>query len=290
MIARPIRYTSIVSDLRRRSVWAHRPADPRDNPGLVLAALTLGLLVFLVPPVDGRVSTEAMPVPAVVAAPTAVVPFHAPAPMQLTVSIDARPVVMTDLAPDLTGDKTVALTFDDGPDPQWTPRVLELLRRYDAVATFCMVGENVRARPDLVQDVVTAGMRLCDHTRTHPTDLTLLPDDQQETEIVGARIDLAAATRADVVYFRAPSGAFGDPMLELAAEQGMQPLGWSVDLRDWAQPGVPAIVGALKDNVHPGAIILMHDGGGDRRETVQALEVTLPWLVAEGYRFTFPTS
>lgn len=266
-----------------------RPADPRDNPGLVLAALTLGLMVMLVPPVDGRVRAEAgapVAAPAPAAAP---VQLPAPALKQLVVAMDAQPVVLADQTAERPGIRTVALTFDDGPDPQWTPQVLAVLRRYDAVATFCMVTKNVRAHPELVGDVVDAGMRLCDHTRTHPADLTVLPEDQQESEIVGARKDMAAATDAPVAYFRAPGGHFSPPVLDLAAHHDMQPLGWSVDPRDWEQPGVPAIVYAAQKGVHPGAVILMHDGGGRRQETVEALEVLLPWLVAQGYHFSFPT-
>jgi peptidoglycan/xylan/chitin deacetylase (PgdA/CDA1 family) len=203
--------------------------------------------------------------------------------------MDAHPVVLADQTAERPGVRTVALTFDDGPDPRWTPQILAVLRRYGAVATFCMVTTNVRAHPQLVRDVVDAGMRLCDHTRTHPDDLTVLPADQQDSEIVGARADMAAATDAPVAYFRAPGGHFSPPVLDLAAHHGMQPLGWSVDPRDWEQPGVPAIVYAMQKNVRPGAVILMHDGGGQRQETVEALEVLLPWLVAQGYRFSFPT-
>jgi peptidoglycan-N-acetylglucosamine deacetylase len=181
------------------------------------------------------------------------------------------------------------LTFDDGPDPAWTPQVLELLRQHSAVATFCVVGNQARKHPELLRDIVDAGMRLCDHTRTHPADLTVTPVATQQNEVVGARDELRDLVDAPVVYFRAPGGHFSPALLQLAVAQGMQPLGWSVDLRDWERPGRLQILTTLERNLRPGAVILMHDGGGDRSQTVEALGLMLPWLAESGYRFTFPT-
>jgi len=251
-----------------------RRRGPRVNSGTVLAAVTFGLLAVLVP--------SAPPVP------PAAGPVASPAAGPQPVATSARPVVLKDRQPIGRG-RTVVLTFDDGPDPLWTPQVLDLLRRHDAVATFCVVSGQARKHEELLDEIVGAGMRLCNHTRTHPPDLTLTPPAQQRAEIVGARADLAAATDAPVAYFRAPGGHWSPSVLELAAEQGMQPLGWSVDLRDWERLGAPAMLDTLEQHVHPGAVVLLHDGGGDRAQTVEALEVMLPWLVDEGYRFTFPT-
>ena len=209
-------------------------------------------------------------------------------PVQKVVTITAQPVVLRS-AGVLRGDPTISLTFDDGPDPTWTPQVLELLRRHGAVATFCVVGSQARKHPELLSDIVEAGMRLCDHTRTHPADLTVLPEPAQREEIVGARAELRGLVDAPVAYFRAPGGHFSPAVLELAATQGMQPLGWSVDLRDWEQPGRLQILTTLERNLRPGAVILMHDGGGNRSQTVEALALMLPWLRESGYRFTFPT-
>ena len=259
-----------------------RRPDPRDNPGTVLAAVTFGLLAFLAPPPP----TAPAPAP-VLAAPAPAEP--AALPVQEVVSIHARPVVLSAGDQRDSTRRTVSLTFDDGPDPHWTPQVLELLRRHEAVATFCVVGSQVRKYPELLGDIVEAGMRLCNHTRTHPADLTLAPVLQLRSEIVGARADIAGAADAPVAYFRAPGGHWSPAVLELAAANGMQPLGWSVDLRDWEQPGAEAIRATLEQHVTPGAVILLHDGGGNRAQTVQALEVMLPWLHDEGYRFTFPT-
>jgi peptidoglycan-N-acetylglucosamine deacetylase len=240
----------------------------------VLVAATLGLLAIVVP--------TAQPV-----APAAG-PAVSPSAEPRLVATAARPVVLKDRQP-LGRGRTVVLTFDDGPDPVWTPRVLDVLRRHDAVATFCVVSGQARKHEELLAEIVDAGMRLCNHTRTHPPDVTLVPADHQRAEIVGARADLADATDAPVGYFRAPGGHWSPPVLKLAADHGMQPLGWSVDLRDWERLGVPAMLATLEQHLHPGAVVLLHDGGGDRAQTVEALEIMLPRLVDEGYRFTFPT-
>jgi peptidoglycan-N-acetylglucosamine deacetylase len=260
-----------------------RRPDPRDNPGTVLAAVTFGLLALLVPPKAAPAAVA--PVPAL-AVPVPAGP--AALPVQKVVTVTAQPVVLKSAAP-VRGDPTVSLTFDDGPDPTWTPQVLELLRRHSAVATFCVVGAQARKHPQLLGEIVQAGMRLCNHTRTHPADLTLVPEPVQREEIVGARTELQALVDAPVAYFRAPGGHWSPPVLQLAAEQGMQPLGWSVDLRDWEQRGRLPILTRLEQNLRPGAVVLLHDGGGQRSQTVEALGLMLPWLQEMGYRFAFPT-
>lgn len=188
------------------------------------------------------------------------------------------------------GEKIVALTFDDGPHPEHTPAILGVLAENHAVATFCMVGKQVVAHPDLVRDVVDAGMRLCNHTVHHEETLSRKPVAAIETELTGASDDLRSAAGDDVAieYFRAPGGNWSAPLTRTAARHGMHPLGWSVDPRDWARPGVRAIVASVERNVRPGAVVLLHDGGGHREQTVAALRQVLPWLAAQGYRFGFP--
>ena len=300
-----------------------RPTAPQDRAGLLLAAMVFGLTVLLVP-VRGEPAHAAAPerpTPVLLAAAPPHLPVQAPqtpptgpeqtgpeqtakpnaptraakpAPTgpvkkQLKVKIKAKPEVLAELRPGKSGRRTVALTFDDGPDPVWTPQVLALLRQYRAVATFCMIGEKVRAHPELVTKVVNAGHRLCDHSRTHPVSLAALDEGAQRDEILDAREDLAEATKATVPYFRAPGGNWSPEVTKLAAKKKMQPLGWTVDPRDWSLPGTPVIVTRVQRGMAPGAIVLMHDGGGPRQQTVDALTTLLPWLVEHGYRFTFPT-
>jgi peptidoglycan-N-acetylglucosamine deacetylase len=189
-----------------------------------------------------------------------------------------------------TRDPVVALTFDDGPHPAHTPRVLDLLAEHHAVATFCMVGTQVRAHPDLVREVVDAGMRLCNHTIRHDPRLSRRPVAAIEKEMLDASGALRDAAGDDVPidYFRAPGGNWTPPLERTAARHGMRPLGWSVDPRDWSRPGTDKIVAAVERNVRPGSVILLHDGGGQRAQTVAALARLLPRLADRGYRFDFP--
>lgn len=185
--------------------------------------------------------------------------------------------------------KVVALTFDDGPAAD-TPRVLDVLARYHVHATFCEIGRQARARPDLVHRVVAAGHRLCNHTVTHDPGIGTRPPAVMDSQLrAGRDVLVSASDGADVDYFRAPEGRWTPTLLTRAALAGMQPLGWTVDTRDWTRPGTAAIVASVQRGVRPGAIILFHDGGGPRGQTVQALEQLIPRLQAQGYSFVFPS-
>lgn len=183
----------------------------------------------------------------------------------------------------------IAITIDDGPDPRWTPQVLQVLKENHVKATFCMIGTEARAHPDLVRQVAAAGHRLCDHSVDHDVTMDHKPVAYQKQQILEAKgmIEKAAPGVA-VDYYRAPGGAFTPDSRAIAAASGMRPLGWSVDPKDWSRPGLPAIVSAVENGLPPQPTVLFHDGGGDRSETVAALKEYLPWLAARGYTFTFP--
>jgi peptidoglycan/xylan/chitin deacetylase (PgdA/CDA1 family) len=187
--------------------------------------------------------------------------------------------------------KTVALTFDDGPGPA-TGKILDLLDQYNVKATFCEIGPQATANPALVQRIVADGHRLCDHTVHHPQPMHTLSHDKQVYEITAAKnmIMAAGGPGTQVSWFRAPGGDFSADNRQIAVQDGLRPLGWTVDTRDWARPGVDQILATAKQELHPGGIILMHDGGGDRSQTVAALSQLLPWLVQQGYTFDFPAS
>jgi peptidoglycan-N-acetylglucosamine deacetylase len=232
-----------------------------------------------------------VPTPAPTAPPAAPGAPPQPPPVQVVVAPPGPVVPRAEILTALPDRSTIALTFDDGPGPRWTPEVLAVLRRHGAVATFCMVSENLPGREALVQEVAAAGMRLCDHSRTHDEQLPDQPPERIADEVLGAGAALsAAAGGAPVDWFRAPGGNWSSGVVELAARHGMQPLGWTVDPRDWAQPGVAAIVAAVQREIQGGSIVLLHDGGGPREQTVQALEELIPWLAARGYRFGFPVA
>ncbi|MER7671429.1 polysaccharide deacetylase family protein [Kitasatospora sp. NPDC096128] len=188
------------------------------------------------------------------------------------------------------GGNAVNITIDDGPDPVWTPKVLDVLKRYGVKATFCMIGPQAKAHPDLVKQVVAAGHRLCDHTVDHDTTMDKKPVAYQEREILDAKkmIEQAAGTGAEVMYYRAPGGSFTPDSRRIAAANGMRPLGWNIDSKDFDKPGTAAIVDTVKKEIGNGPTILFHDGGGDRQQTVEALGQVLGWLKAQGRATGFP--
>ena len=247
-----------------------RIAERRPDP----ASAVLGALAL-------AAATALAPISAVAASPPPAAEVR-PAPPPPTAT------VRSELPTPAGAPPTIALTFDDGPDPRWTPEIVAALQRHGAVATFCMIGKQADGHPELVRAVIAAGMRVCDHTHSHDEDLPARPDATRTEEVVGTQHELVAIAGGPVTYYRSPAGKWSPPILELAAGAGMQPLGWSVDPRDWARPGVAAIVVSVQRHVRPGAIVLLHDGGGRRDQTVAALDLLLPWLKERGYRFAFP--
>ncbi|MFJ9846016.1 polysaccharide deacetylase family protein [Kitasatospora sp. NPDC101155] len=188
------------------------------------------------------------------------------------------------------GGNAVNITIDDGPDPVWTPKVLDVLKRYGVKATFCMIGPQAKAHPDLVKQVVAGGHRLCDHTVDHDTSMDKKPVAYQEKEILDAKkmIEEAAGGGANVLYYRAPGGSFTPDSRRIAAANGMRPLGWNVDSKDFTRPGTAAIVDTVKKEIGNGPTVLFHDGGGDRQQTVDALGQVLGWLKEQGRLTGFP--
>ncbi|MFE9565080.1 polysaccharide deacetylase family protein [Streptomyces sp. NPDC006487] len=188
------------------------------------------------------------------------------------------------------GGKVVNLTLDDGPDPKWTPKALELLETHGAKATFCLTGPNAKKHPGLVKEITAAGHRLCNHAVSHDTAMDKKDVAHQEKEIMDAKrmIDEASGS-ARIWYYRAPGGAFTPESREIAARAGMASLGWNVDPGDFNRPGADTIVSTVQEQLKTkGPTILMHDGGGDRSQSVEALEKLLPWLKEQGYGFSFP--
>ena len=202
---------------------------------------------------------------------------------------DVKPVAVTIAHASDKGAHGVNITIDDGPDPVWTPQVLEVLREYGVKATFCMVGRQAQAHPDLVKKVVAAGHRLCDHSVSHDTTMDTKPQAYQSQEILGAEHMITEASGGvRPMYYRAPGGAFTPYSRKLAASRGMRPLGWNVDSKDFERPGTDAIVATVKRELPNGPTLLFHDAGGDRSQTVAALRRILPWLKEQGYSFGFP--
>lgn len=182
---------------------------------------------------------------------------------------------------------TVALTFDDGPNPPDTVALLDLLAREGVRAVFCLVGVQVEKHPDLVRRIVDDGHVVANHSWQH--------DDLQGADPEVVRADLqrtldaihAVVPGVPVPFFRAPYGSWGRTV-EVAASLGMRSLEWQLAVADW-DPAPPADV--LVERLHaiePGGVVLLHDGGGDRSATVEAVARLIPRLRAEGWTFTVP--
>jgi peptidoglycan/xylan/chitin deacetylase (PgdA/CDA1 family) len=245
-----------------------------------IRACVLALLVYgLAAPLAAHPAVDRVPISSAVAPAAGFAGVEGPS--SLVTPPGGVPAVVTGVEGVPSVTRTVALTFDDGPDPRWTPRVLQLLASHRAVATFCVVGEKAARHPELVRAIVDAGMDLCDHTHAHAIDPAAPGPELAHDDLV----DLAGT---EVPWFRAPGGVWSEAVQRVAGARGMHPLGWSVDSRDWTRPGSAAIVEQVQRHMHSGAVVLLHDGGGRRDQTVAALEELLPWLAARCYVTTFP--
>jgi peptidoglycan/xylan/chitin deacetylase (PgdA/CDA1 family) len=180
--------------------------------------------------------------------------------------------------------RALALTIDDGPHPKYTPQMLDLLAEHQVTATFFVVGEMVREYPHVTRRIVEAGHHICNHTMTHPSPFNLIGGRRIHQEIAEAHARIAETTGVVPRYFRAPGGAWSRQVMEEVAEYGMIPVGWEVDPSDWSRPGVGRIKRVLLGS-KSGAIMLCHDGGGDRSQTVAALREVLPRLKQRGMTF-----
>lgn len=191
------------------------------------------------------------------------------------------------------GGRTVALTFDDGPDPRHTPRLLALLRARHVTAVFCLSGAPARRHPDLVRRIVADGHLLGNHSMNHD-DLGTWTPERIRADLLDTNAAIRAAVPgARIPYFRAPFGSWGRSPA-VAAGLGMQPLGWRLAVGDWETPGADELARRLIEGLTPGAVVLLHDGdggsdgGGDRGQTIEAVARVVPELRAGGWRFTRP--
>jgi peptidoglycan/xylan/chitin deacetylase (PgdA/CDA1 family) len=185
-----------------------------------------------------------------------------------------------------SGSDAVALTFDDGPDPAQTPRLLDLLAASGVKATFCLVGLRVRAYSALVKRIAAEGHTLCNHSWAHSLDLRL----QSKEAILKDLADTNEAIRqavpgVKIKYFRAPGGYFDAGLVSLASSLGMKSLYWSIDTRDWeftkwghGDTMVSHIIGIVQSQVRRGSVVLSHDF--HKPDTIAAYQMLLPWLKA----------
>ncbi len=178
-----------------------------------------------------------------------------------------------------TGGNEVALTFDDGPNPDYTPQVLAILREYHVTATFCVVGQNAEAYPWLIQQIVAEGHTLCNHSWDHDVALGSRSPERIQSDLLRTSAAIRAAVPdAPIAWYRQPGGAWTYSVVTVARELGMTPLHWTLDTSDWQMPGATKIAKSVLTGVQPGSIVLLHDAGGNRQGTVNAVYRALPEL------------
>ncbi|WCD98714.1 glycosyltransferase [Streptomyces sp. HUAS 31] len=189
-------------------------------------------------------------------------------------------------------DKTIALTFDDGPNPTWTPQVLAILKKYDIPATFFVVGSMVSRYPSIVADMVDAGNEVGIHTFTH-VDLSYQSDARVNREMQQTQLALAGAAGITTTLFRAPYSSETDaidnyswPVYKKLGEDGYTSVFVDTDSDDWKRPGVSKIVKWATPDDGEGASVLFHDAGGERSQTIKALPKYIEKMRAKGYTFT----
>jgi peptidoglycan/xylan/chitin deacetylase (PgdA/CDA1 family) len=190
-----------------------------------------------------------------------------------------------------TAEKLVALTFDDGPSPVWTPKILDQLKKAGIKATFFMLGEHVARYPDIARRVAVEGHEIGNHSYNHHV-LLYYTTDELEAEIKDAEKTIKDVTGKTTVYFRPPKAWLTDAEKRKIKRMGYTVVLWSLNSKDWVTFDDKHIRRYLLRHIHPGDIILFHDSGGafaveggDRRETVKTIFRLSEQLRDRGYRF-----
>ena len=188
-------------------------------------------------------------------------------------------------------DKVVALTFDDGPSPVWTPKILDELKKAGIKATFFMVGNHVERYPEVTRRVLAEGHEIGNHTYDHHV-LLYYKMDELEKEIKGAETAIKNATGQTTVYFRPPKAWLTSAEKQKIKEMGYKIILWSLNSKDWVTFHDKQITSYILRHIRPGDIILFHDSGGaisteggDRSQTVKTIPRLVKKLKEQGYRF-----
>ncbi len=208
---------------------------------------------------------------------TEVVPPITAAPTTVRPRVRATPTTWSENA------APVALTFDDGPNETYTPQILEILARYGVRATFFMVGAEAEHSPSLVQRVVSEGHTVGNHTWDH-VDLTTMDDEGFRQQIDHTEEVLNALVGAFVPCVRPPFGRVNQYVRDQIRARGLRTMKWTKDTEDWKQPGSSVIVQRALAGAEPGGVILLHDGGPDLTQTVDALPTIIEGIQARGLR------
>lgn len=183
-----------------------------------------------------------------------------------------------------TKHKAVAITFDDGPNPEYTPQILDIFREHNGKATFYVIGEHVAKYPEIAQAAFREGHELGNHTWTHPA-LTKLTPEERQRELEATEHVIQEVSGQKPVTFRPPYLDFNGEVAEQVERMGYPTIGAAnMGAQDWDQPGVEHILRETRSQVRPGSILIFHDGYGDRSQTVSAVRTLVPELVEQGYR------
>ncbi len=179
----------------------------------------------------------------------------------------------------------IAITFDDGPHPRYTPIILDILAEYDAHATFFLIGENAERYPELLIRILNEGHEIGNHTYLH-ANLQTTPSETIKKQILDAEKTILELTDQRTKLLRPPGGLYDRRVCEAAHALDYEVILWTIDTMDWSHPTVSEIVDKVKSNIKSGDIILCHDFiGGGPTPTPDALRRILPELISEGYEF-----
>ncbi len=179
-------------------------------------------------------------------------------------------------------EKVIALTFDDGPWPE-TPKVLTILRQFNVKATFFILGQNLLLYPDIIKQVVQEGHGVGNHTWTHSYPKMEPQKAKAEIENTSAKLELMTGLKTRL--FRPPGGILDNGVADYARSKNYAVIMWSIDTKDFQKPTATVLANRVLNQARPGDIVLMHDGGGNRSETIAALKIIIPELQKRGYRF-----
>jgi peptidoglycan/xylan/chitin deacetylase (PgdA/CDA1 family) len=181
-----------------------------------------------------------------------------------------------------TEGQRIALTFDDGPHPRYTAEILDILKQYNAKATFFCVGSNAEVYPDLIRREIAEGHEIANHTYNH-YNVAKLSCEALMQDIADCNDTLERITGRHLRLFRPPEGVCSESVKSICEKEGMTIVLWSVDTRDWAHTPADEILANVKSNVRNGSIILMHDFIGKNSPTPAVLRRMIPMLQELGY-------
>lgn len=181
-------------------------------------------------------------------------------------------------------DKKIALTFDDGPHPVITKKILDILDKYGVKATFFVVGVNVKNYPSAFECIVERGHEIGNHTYSHSV-LNKRPKEMisKEIDMTEERISSASKKRSGLI--RPPCGEYDETLVKIALENDYKIVLWNIDTKDWAHVSKKSIIDNVMDNVNGGDIILFHDYISGKNNTIEALDYLIPKLISDGYEF-----